>query len=253
MSHRYRFYAPSMPAVGGRHVLSRDETRHALKAVRMRDGDPVALFDGRGGEGVGRMEILSGKDAAVVVESARTAPPPMPSVTLVQAWLNRDAPIEHIIWRGTELGVGRFCFFRAAHSDRPPKRRDKWERWAIEACKQCGRAWLPTFAVAPSLEAALTDTAGPIAVAAQGPGAAPFGKDAVDAEAGGAFVVGPEGGLTEEELTACRRRGARFVSLGAHTLRAEAAAVLGASLMLYELRRFAPPRDGDLPQEGAKA
>ena len=66
-----------------------------------------------------------------------------------------------------DLGVAKVVFFRADRSERAPRYTEKWDRIAVEACKQCGRAWLPEFNVSENLEAALLDHAlGQILIAA---------------------------------------------------------------------------------------
>ncbi len=239
MGHIHRFYISPDTPTGSEVALSSEEAHHALRVARVRPGDDIALFDGTGRIVEGA--VARAERGAVVVdvhEERRAAPAPY-RLTLIQAWLNRTKPIEEVIRRGTELGVTSFCFFRAERSDRAPKAAEKWPRLAIEVCKQCGRAFLPEFATAPSLEAALdADTYDAVLIATADLEPVPIGRAVSGARV--ALMIGPEGDFSEAELTCAQRFGAKPIALGAATLRSEAAAAAAATLVLYELGGLGP-------------
>lgn len=240
MSHLHRFRIPADTADDAQQVdLPEEEAHHAARVVRVRPGERVALLDGRGREWLGRVSRVDRRDVSVEVDSLRHEAAPEARLTLVQAWLKRDKHIEEIVWRGTELGVWNFVFFRAAHSEKPVSFDPKWERIALEACKQCGRVWLPEFEVAPSLADALGKVGEARLLLASADAAPQSLKKAVDAKRV-ALVIGPEGDFAGEELALAQERGARVVSLGDTTFRAEVAAFVGATLVLYELGALGP-------------
>jgi 16S rRNA (uracil1498-N3)-methyltransferase len=240
MSHLHRFYISPETEDGAQEVmLPEEEAHHAARVVRVRVGERVAVMDGKGREWLGRVAQVDRRDVAVEVESLRREEAPRPRLTLLQSWLKRDKHIEEIVWRGTELGVWDFVFFRAAHSEKAVSYDPKWERIALEACKQCGRLWLPAFSVAPNLEEALAQN-DPLCLLLASADTVPRPlRKAIEGERVG-LIVGPEGDFTAEELALAQERGARPISLGDATFRAEVAAFVGATLVLYELGALGP-------------
>lgn len=238
MAHLHRFHIQPESAHLVEIVLPPEESHHALHVVRLRVGDAVALFDGCGVESLARVVELGKRDVRVIVENRHTAARPAPALTLASAWLHRDKVVEEVIRYGTELGVGRFLFFRAARSEKSPRGEEKWTRWAIEACKQCGRLWLPEFTVAGNLADALERATGDLLIASMEltPCAWADGVRGRDVT----LFIGPEGDFTAEETSQALACGARPVSLGAATFRAETAAVVGAALVQHHLGHLGP-------------
>lgn len=198
----------------------------------------MALFDGRGREWTGSVARCTRREVEVAVESVREVPPPSPALTLAVGRPNLDKSMEFIVRHGTELGVARFVFFHGARSQKPPKHNEKWNRLAIECCKQSGRLWLPEFHTAESLDAVLDAAAGLVLMAAiEGP-YEPL--SIVRGAAALTLLVGPEGDFTGEETALACARGARLISLGPHVLRTEVAAVVAATLVQYEAGYLTP-------------
>lgn len=245
MAHLHRFYVGEGLAESGDCGLPPEEAHHAVRVVRVRPGDAIALFDGRGRQATATVTEARGGIVRAAIACVEHCPAPTTRVELVQAWLHRDKAIEELIRRGTEFGVDAFRFYRARRSERAPREAgDKWTRIAVEVCKQCGRSRLPTFSAAASLEEALEGLpdASRVLAAAQDVMAEPLSEALSGIAPGGtaALVVGPEGDFTEEELGALRARGAHWTSFGVLTFRSEVAAMLGAVLVRYELGDLGP-------------
>jgi 16S rRNA (uracil1498-N3)-methyltransferase len=240
MAHVFRFYIAPETAPAAEIALSEEEAHHALHVVRVHAGDAVALFDGQGREIDGVVSRIAGRKVVVACNRERRVGAPAARVTLVQAGLLRERSVEFLIQHGTELGLAHFCFFRARHSGKAPRLNPKWQRFAIETCKQCGRAWLPTFEVAPTLEAALASRPDRFLLATNAlppvPVSTAAGRGPVT------LIVGPEGDLTREELDLALAHGAAPISLGPATYRSEVAATVAAALVLYELGMLGPKR-----------
>ena len=239
MPHLHRFHIPSEPRPAGEVQLPPEEAHHALRVLRVREGEVAALFDGSGSEWTGRVARLTKRDVWVAVEGERTEEAPSPPLALAQAWLQREKAIEEIIRRGTALGVNRFRFFRAARSERAPKINPKWERLAIETCKQCGRLWLPKFDILPDLDAVLAETTGDTLMATASRDPIPLAEALTGGEV--TVLVGPEGDFTDDEVARALTKGAQPISLGATTFRSEEAAMIAATLIRYELGGLGPP------------
>ena len=238
MAHLHRFYIPPEPPFGPEIILPPEEAHHARRVLRVRPGDGVALFDGQGREILGTIEFSGKEDAMVHPESERRIPPPMPRLILAQAWLHRREAIADIVRHATELGASRVIFFRAARSEQAPKPSPKFERIAIEACKQCGRLWLPKIGFAADLAAILSETPGDRRIALLEDPPSPIGARSNEDDL--TLIIGPEGDFSPEEHAWALDAGARPFSLGSATYRSETAAFLALALAQYEAGRLGP-------------
>jgi 16S rRNA (uracil1498-N3)-methyltransferase len=246
MAHVYRFFVPGGMAAGAVIELSDEERHHALRVARVKVGEAVSLFDGSGREFFGA--ITHAERRSVRVEIARVSDPEVPPtrLTILAAALHAEKSVTALIRRCTELGVSTFRFFEGERSERPPKPSGKWERAAIESCKQCSRLHLPTFEIHSGLEEALAASDTPVLAATLARGAIPI-RDALGAGRAASILIGPEGGLTAGEVELALRKGATPISLGPSVLRAEVAATVAASLVQYEFGALGPvaPRTPD--------
>jgi len=197
----------------------------------------VELFDGCG-LGVGGSVARVGRNEVVIsVEGRFEAVRPRGTLTLVQAWLNHEKANHEIIHRGTELGVDRFCFFHGERSERKPLENEKWARYAVESCKQCGRLWLPEFSVAEDIVEGMAVAGARVLVCTPGRDAVSFREGLGDADEVG-VVIGPEGGLSDGEVERALERGGVVVSLGSYTLRSEVAAAAACVLAQEAMGRL---------------
>jgi 16S rRNA (uracil1498-N3)-methyltransferase len=238
MAHVFRFYIPPEMIGTAEIALPPEEAHHAIHVVHVKRGDAVVLFDGQGREIEGTISEVGRRKVTVARVAEKRIPKPRAQVAILQGWLLREKCIEFLIQRGTELGVAHFCFFRAGHSEKASRWNAKWLRMAVEVCKQCERSWLPTFAVAPDLEAAVRPTQGAVLIATAHTTPTPL-RQALSQE-NVAILVGPEGDFTPEELSRAQALGAVPISLGPTTYRSEVAATLAAALVLYELGELGP-------------
>lgn len=218
-------------------LLSEEESHHAMRVLRVRPGDAVELFDGRGQAGLGTVAEVSRREVRIAVDTIRTVPRRSPRLTLGMAGLHRDKSIEEVVRDATVLGADRLCFFRAAYSEKQPRIQAKWVRLIVEACKQCGRVWLPEVMSVPSLTEVLETAAGDSLVVASlvGPHTA---LSALPPDRGVTYLVGPEGDFSAEEYRQLRDAGALPISLGTYTLRSEMAVLTGLALIQHQLGRM---------------
>lgn len=221
------FYVPDL-GDGARLTVTGDEAHHASAVQRLREGDALALFDGRGR--VARARLLSirarGREIEVEVYQRVLAPPPRPR-TLLYTALPKGDRASVLLDMATQLGVSRFTPLTCARAAVEPRSAvpERWKRICIEACKQSRRAHLPELAPPLDIDTAAGHAAterARLLVAHPDPGARP--PTASDAETHALFV-GPEGGFTEGEIEHLRARGAEIVTLGPRILRIETAAV----------------------------
>jgi 16S rRNA (uracil1498-N3)-methyltransferase len=238
MPHKHRFFiSPDTPTADVIH-LDGAEAHHALHVVRVQTGDAVLLFDGQGRELRTEVGAATRRSVELSVREEQILPAPETSIHLCAGWLKRPKAIEFIVQHGTELGVTAFTFFRADHSDKAPRLDFKWERTAIEACKQCGRLWLPTFTIADKLDDALSGATGTLLLCSQHGNPVPLHE--VELYQSASLLIGPEGDFSEREHALALDNGATPVSFGATTFRTEMAAVVATTLVAFELGGLRP-------------
>jgi len=238
------FLVDGLPA-GDDGVLTGDEGRHAARVRRLRVGEALDLGDGAGG--VARCVVTAVRldQLAVAVLSRRFHSAPDPALIVVQALAKGDRG-ELAVELMTEAGVDEIVPWAAARSvtrwdgSRGEKSLQRWQSTAREATKQSRRAWTPrlvgvhdTRAVAALLAEA--DTAVVLHQSAD------RSLSAVEPAGGGriVLVVGPEGGVTEEELTAFAAAGAIAARLGPEVLRTSTAGVVAVAALSARLGRWA--------------
>ena len=225
-------------------ALSPEEGHHAAQVARCSAGDPVVLFDGLGHEWRATLDTVTKKSVIVRIETHRTVPRPESDVVLVQAYLNHEKALDETVRRCTELGVAGFSFFKAERSERISRHEAKWRRFAVESCKQCGRAWLPSLEQFDDLASAMdAQTGRALLVATDSRDPIPI-ETALGGRASSSVIVGPEGGLSAAEVDQALDSGAFPISLGASVLRSELAAPVACALILYTQGELGP-----LPEE----
>lgn len=230
----HRFFCAELRP--GENSLSHDEARHACQVLRLRVGDRVELFDGRGGRAFGELTQVDRKGAVVLVgQCEQVAPPPGPALTILTA-LPRPQRQPFLFEKCTELGVHRIVPLLCRRSTVRPQgsAAAKWQRTLVEAAKQSGCLHLPEIAEPETLEGSIGGLAATAAVRVFGSRAedsVPLAGVLAEASAGAevAAWIGPEGGLDPTEEDALRAAGVRPVSLGPHVLRVETAVLTVAA------------------------
>ena len=227
-----RFAIAPERLVDGRVTFDAAETRHLARVLRLQPGDTVVASDGAGHDYTVRLDAIRPRAQGTVVGVRAGAPASRLEVTLVQG-LPKSDKLEAIVRAATELGVSRVLpaltartvvrlMGRAAEA-----RRERWQRVAREAAKQCGRAIVPDVAVARPLSACLDDVGdAALGLCLWEGDAPPLSTTLAEisrAPSRVALLVGPEGGLERAEVDAARTRGWRVVSLGPRILRTETA------------------------------
>jgi 16S rRNA (uracil1498-N3)-methyltransferase len=225
----------------GARTLPLDAGRYVARVLRLRAGEPLEVFEPRAGlVASARITRVHGDEVDVAVAAPRAEPPLRPLV-LVQGYPKGDK-LGDIVRDATELGatliVPAVCERSVARPD-ASKSQSKAERLATiaaEAARQCGRARAPEIAPPMPLGDALALARAHVAVGfvLWERATIPLGPALAAAADGAAFVVGPEGGLSDAEVERARELGYEAHSLGAIVLRTETAAtaVLGAYRVL---------------------
>lgn len=234
-----RFYVDEPLRAGGVLTLSEDAAHHAIRVLRLRDGDDITLFNGRGGEFAARIASIQRLRIAVDLLQHRAIErePPL-RLTLVQG-VSSGERMDFTVRKAVELGVTEIHPVLAAASVARPKgeraaaRHEHWQRIAIAACEQCGRNRIPKVLPLVALSDYRAESAG-LRLLLSPLSQASLSKVALEGEA---FVVaaGPEAGFSAAEEAALVDGGFLPVRLGPRVLRTETAA-LAALAALNALR-----------------
>jgi 16S rRNA (uracil1498-N3)-methyltransferase len=240
----HRFFAPGLDPGDEAVTLPLDESEHLTRVLRLSVGDMVSVFDGRGHEYAARVVRADRREARVrVISRVEPAAEPGVPLTLAQAVLKGDK-MDDIVRDAVMLGVSAVQPLVTMRSETTVAaltrgaRIERWRRVALASVKQSGRAILPEIRHPLTLESYLNDPAAAMTLMLVEPGA---NADAEPISAlrdqpaplDAAILIGPEGGWVEAEWTAARSRGARLVSLGPRTLRADAAPVAAVSVLQF--------------------
>ena len=233
-----RFYLDQSLRPGSTCVLPEDTAHHALHVLRVRAGDDVTLFNGRGGEYRSRIAAIERLKVLVDVLSHDPVERESPlRVTLVQG-VSAGEKMDFTIRKAVELGVAGIRPVLAAASVARPKgeraaaRQAHWQRVAISACEQCGRNRIP--AVLPLIAASdYRDDLKEMKILLSPRSELPFSKITFGEST--VLAAGPEAGFSAEEEAAFVRCGFVPARLGPRVLRTETAA-LAALAALNALR-----------------
>lgn len=229
-----RAFLAATPATGDHAELDADESHHVARVLRLKAGDALAVFDGKGGEWEATIEAASRDRVTIVVGAARGGEvEPALRVVVFQA-LTRPEKIEWVLQKGTEIGVSAFTLVASRRVEAPPpspSRLSRYERIVMEACKQCRRRILPALTLG-SLE---PPGEGVVAILlAHAAWTCSLGTVlAVPKPKAVWIAVGPEGGFSEDEIEAAVSSGWRRASLGPRVLRTETAGAVAAAIVLH--------------------
>lgn len=238
---RVHVEAPLQPAA--QQTIRGAAANHIARVLRLRVGDPLILFDGLGGEYAARIDELR-KDAVLVTvgeHNARECESPL-SITLAQG-VSRGERMDWVVQKATELGVHRIV---PVLTERTVVRLDAkqaenklrhWRAVAIAACEQCGRNRVPE--VAPPLplhEFLARGTPQGMRLLLSPTGTRRVSElQPADAASGVTVLIGPEGGLAENEQTAALRAGFEALRMGPRVLRTETAALAALTAIQLQL------------------
>ncbi|MBI2246195.1 MAG: 16S rRNA (uracil(1498)-N(3))-methyltransferase [Nocardioides sp.] len=237
---------PSLEGVraGSEVTVEGDEAHHAVAVRRLRVGEQVVLTDGAGTSVVGAVSATGKRVFTVAVESVRVEPEPEPAVVVVQA-LPKGERGELAVEVLTEIGVSEIVPWAAARSvtvwkgERATKSLARWRATAREAAKQSRRAWFPSVApLATTGDVVELLGAADLAVVLHEDATGPVAGLDVPAAGRIVVVVGPEGGLNEDEVAIFVGAGAVCVRLGAEVLRTSTAGVAAVAALLSRTPRW---------------
>lgn len=220
------------------------EARHAVSVQRMRVGEPIELVDGLGRRIIGHVTSTDGSICTIDVERIVEEPAEHPRITAVQAIAKGDRG-ELAVQMLTEAGIDVVVPWQAEHSvakwegERAVKHRDKWATTAQESSKQARRSRVPTIG-SPISSAAVADLIANAGVALVLDEQATVPLTSIDFSTAHdvLIVIGPEGGLSENERAMFADAGADLVRLGSTVLRTSTAGVAALGVVMARVGRW---------------
>lgn len=245
----FRVFARPDSAAATRLALSPEESHHLIAVNRARRGDTVIAFDGKGSEWTTTVLEDRKQGAVLEIKTVHQRPPLVGAITLAQA-LPKGTAMDGIVRKATEIGTTRIVPLETERTqvhleaERSERKLEKWRTAALEAAKQCGNPFLPEIVPTTSLGHFLASAGRhdlPL-VASLHPGAVSI-KEAFAAyrqrqrknPASVAWLIGPEGDLTTQEIALSIATGFIPVTLGPLVLRCETAATYALSVTRHEL------------------
>ncbi|WP_166361377.1 16S rRNA (uracil(1498)-N(3))-methyltransferase [Pseudomonas akapageensis] len=227
-----RFFIDA-PLSLGEHELPEAQAHYIGRVLRMVEGDAVQLFDGSGQEYRGQLLEVGKKRVRVQLDEQFTGQRESSLPIHLGQGLSRGERMDWAIQKATELGVTEItpivserCEVRLK-DERADKRLAHWRQIAVSACEQCGRSTVPVIHSPLALSDWLKHTEAELKLVLH-PVAEPLVSHAKPANL--AFVIGPEGGLTDSEVDQAKAAGFHAARLGPRVLRTETAPVVALAV-----------------------
>lgn len=226
------FYHPSLELDDTQLVLSKVESQHALKSRRLRVDSPIQVINGRGL--LAQAVIAQSNKHEIVVSVQSVASCPKPKFISVATAIPKGDRQRNMVGMLSQLGVSQILPLQCQRSVTQFKENmtEKWQRWAIEACKQSQNPWLVDIGEPTDLESLLSNVDGAMLYADQN--GQPWTALAEQAKADALMIlVGPEGGFSEQELSLLERSQAAPLTLAKNILRTELASVAAVAQLQF--------------------
>jgi 16S rRNA (uracil1498-N3)-methyltransferase len=232
-----RFFSFGPLALGGRVPLTADAAHHAIRVLRMAEGDPLNLFDGEGNEYRARALRIEKQSLVALIEEVIHNDRESPiAITLVQGISSGDR-MDYALQKAVELGVTEIHPIQTERSvvkltgERAVKRIHHWQSVVVSACEQCGRSLVPEVHAVCGFGDWLATETEPACRVMLVPHADTRLADLPSPGGRVVLLAGPEGGLADHELASAHMRGFTPVRLGPRILRTETAALAAISAM----------------------
>jgi len=216
-------------------ILDKDLLRQMKEVLRFRSGEQCVLLDNRGTRAEAELEVLHSKEAVFVIQKRTSCPAPERALRLYVALPKKPATLELIVQKATELGVTDIVPVDTQRCQVHELRKlDRLELIIKEAAEQCERGFLPTLHELVTLGEVLKNPpSGGLLAGDPWTFDERLSKIALGKKEDVNLVIGPEGGLSAEELEALRAAGATLFQLGDLVLRMETAAIAALSVVQF--------------------
>lgn len=237
------FFINTNPPVHEIFVLDEDTSKHVVQVLRMREGEPLQLTDGKGNLVTAQITGAHKKKTEVKITGTQFIPPASRKTAIAISLLKNASRFEWFLEKATELGIDTIIPLICEHTERQHFRLDRMRAVLISAMLQSRQAWLPQLYEPVPFEKLLEDLqsnnqslgdAGEyqkfIAHCADDAAKKNF-REKVDHSANSIILIGPEGDFSGDEIKLALQHAFVPISLGDTRLRAETAGMAAAALL----------------------
>jgi len=246
-----RIYQPVPLASGQVIELDAQATAHLVRVLRLRVGDALVLFNGKenangqNGEFMAQVSVVGRRSAIIDVGEFVVRSPESPLELVLLQGISRGERMDYTVQKAVELGVSRIVPVLTERTvvnlkgDRQEKRRAHWQGVANSACEQSGRTRMPTVATVKPFATAITEVTEAVSLKLVLHHRAGTDLAALSLPRGAvSLLVGPEGGLSVQEIVAAEAAGFVPLRLGPRVLRTETAALAAISVLQWRWGDF---------------
>ena len=242
----HKFFVPKNSIDGNNAVIDGEDVKHIYKVLRLKIGDKVSVNNCEGKEYVGEITFIDKNTVNINLLEENSINNESPIEVYLFQGMPKSTKMDLIVQKNTELGVKAITPIITERvvvkTDlKEFKKVDRWNRIALEACKQCKRSLVPQINVPIEFDNLLKELKYMDLVVVPYENEEGYGiKKLVESIEKininkVAIVIGPEGGFEESEILKLKEIGASIVTLGPRILRTETAGFTCLSLIMYEL------------------
>jgi 16S rRNA (uracil1498-N3)-methyltransferase len=216
-------------------VLEPGPSQHLSRVLRMKVGDALVLFDGSGGQYPATISAIDRKAVVVASAAMETLECESPLQLQLGIAVSRGERMDWVVQKATELGVSSIAPLVSERTEvklgaeRGEKKLRHWQQIAVSACEQCGRNRLPEVLPPQPLQHWLQAVQADVRLVLHH--SASNRDPGSSAPASIALLVGPEGGLSAEEIRAAEAAGFAALQLGPRVLRTETAPLAAIAIL----------------------
>ncbi len=223
-----------IPTIDIEHpTLPEEETKHAVKVLRMKVGDQLKITNGKGLMLTAEVETIASKSCTLKVIESEEIKKPSPQRWLAVAPTKNADRLEWLVEKATELGITGIVPILCERSERKVQKIDRLEKIAIAALKQSQQAWLPEIPEPIAFSAFLEqEIKGQGFIAHCNEGHKRKLAQLYSIGENVTLFIGPEGDFTDKEVKLALSKGCQPVSLGTNRLRTETAALFALAVVV---------------------
>lgn len=238
MSHT-RIYQKIPLSIGTEIILDHHATQHLVKALRLKLNDRFTIFNGDGDEYEAMLSFQSKREYRAQITNKQTGIRESSCPILLGQSISRGERMDYAIQKSVELGVHAIQPLITAHiavkmpADSFEKRQQHWQGVAVSAAEQCGRSVVPTVHLPITIEKWIPTCNQALRLVLD-PRAKETLPTLTDTVSSIALLIGPEGGLSSDEIALAKHHSFLPIRLGSRILRTETAAVAAMTLLQYK-------------------
>ncbi|MFL0810463.1 MAG: 16S rRNA (uracil(1498)-N(3))-methyltransferase [Agarilytica sp.] len=232
-----RIYTPQALTPNSKVELDAEASHHILKVLRMDVGRPLTIFNGDGDQHTGSISRINGKSAVVILQNVETLPN-IPEIDIeIAIGMSKGDRLEWVIQKATELGAAKIvplfterCEIKL-NAERAEKKLTSWKQVAISACEQSQRNVLPNISAPTKLADYLEKCHSDVKFIMHH--RSEKSLQSISKPNSAAILIGPEGGLSDNEIKLAQARGFAPLKIGPRIMRTETAPLSALSIMQY--------------------